>query len=189
MEYIARAGFVAVIREARRHNWTRKKPRSTGSKSRRRWRIFMRAIWCIAISNPKTFGCGPTPIKPPKRCFWISASPHRGRARWAMPMAPRAQRHTQAAAAPSVTRPNRRSERRNPDARSDIHAWGMTWYHLLSGLDPTEPDELRKLRVHRLSGFRPELSDWDDLIADCIDPRTHRAPAKRERNCWNVWTS
>ena len=81
----------------------------------------------------------------------------------------RAQRHTQGGGTVGYA-PESPAERRNPDARSDIHAWGMTWYHLLSGLDPTDPDELRKLRIYRLSGFRPELSDWDDLIADCIDP-------------------
>ncbi len=88
----------------------------------------------------------------------------------------RAQRHTQGGGTIGYA-PESPVERRNPDARSDIHAWGMTWYHLLSGLDPTEPDELRQMRVHRLSGFRPELGeDWDDLIADCIDPEPSQRP-------------
>ncbi len=88
----------------------------------------------------------------------------------------RAQRHTQGGGTVGYA-PESPAERRNPDARSDIHAWGMTWYHLLSGLDPTEPDELRRMRVHRLSGFRPELGDgWDDLIAECIDPEPSQRP-------------
>ncbi len=88
----------------------------------------------------------------------------------------RAQRHTQGGGTVGYA-PDSPAERRNPDARSDIHAWGMTWYHLLSGLDPTEPDELRRLRVHRLSGFRPDLSeDWDELIGDCIDPEPIQRP-------------
>ena len=88
----------------------------------------------------------------------------------------RAQRHTQGGGTIGYA-PESPVERRNPDARSDIHAWGMTWYHLLSGLDPTEPDELRRMRVHRLSGFRPELGeDWDDLIANCIDPEPSQRP-------------
>ena len=88
----------------------------------------------------------------------------------------RAQRHTQGGGTIGYA-PESPAERRNPDARSDIHAWGMTWYHLLSGLDPTEPDELRRMRVHRLSGFRPELGeDWDELIANCIDPEPSQRP-------------
>ena len=88
----------------------------------------------------------------------------------------RAQRHTQGGGTVGYA-PDSPAERRNPDARSDIHAWGMTWYHLLSGLDPTEPDELRRLRVHRVSGFRVDLSkDWDELIGDCIDPEPIQRP-------------
>ena len=88
----------------------------------------------------------------------------------------RAQRHTQGGGTFGYA-PDSPTERRNPDARSDIHAWGMTWYHLLSGLDPTEPDDLRRLRAHRLSAFAPDLSEgWDDLIADCIDPEPIARP-------------
>ncbi len=88
----------------------------------------------------------------------------------------RAQRHTQGGGTIGYA-PESPAERRNPDARSDIHAWGMTWYHLLSGLDPTQPDELRRMRVHRLSGFRPELGeDWDELIANCADPEPSQRP-------------
>lgn len=86
-----------------------------------------------------------------------------------------AQRHTQGGGTVGYA-PESPAERRNPDARSDIHAWGMTWYHLLSGLDPTEPDELRKMRIHRLSAFRPELSEWDDLITRCTDPEASQRP-------------
>ena len=87
-----------------------------------------------------------------------------------------AQRHTQGGGTIGYA-PESPAERRNPDARSDIHAWGMTWYHLLSGLDPTEPDELRKMRIYRLGGFAPELGqDWDELIGDCIDPEPIQRP-------------
>ena len=57
----------------------------------------------------------------------------------------------------------------NPDARSDVYAFGMTWYHLLCGLDPTEPATERKMQTHAPREFRPELSLWlDELIRDCI---------------------
>ena len=88
----------------------------------------------------------------------------------------RAQRHTQGGGTVGYA-PESPTERRNPDARSDIHAWGMTWYHLLSGLDPTEPDELRRMKIHRLSAFAPDLGEgWDDLIADCIDAEPLQRP-------------
>ena len=88
----------------------------------------------------------------------------------------RAQRHTQGGGTVGYA-PESPIERRNPDARSDIHAWGMTWYHLLSGLDPTEPDELRRMRIYRLSGFAPQLGeDWDELISNCIDPEPSQRP-------------
>ena len=87
----------------------------------------------------------------------------------------RAQRHTQGGGTVGYA-PESPAERRNPDARSDIHAWGMTWYHLLSGLDPTDPDQLRRMRIHRPSGFAPELADWDELIGDAVDPEPSQRP-------------
>ena len=89
-----------------------------------------------------------------------------------------AQRHTQGGGTIGYA-PESPAERRNPDARSDIHAWGMTWYHLLTGLDPTDPDQLRRMRLHRPRGLRPDISAaWDELIVNCIDPE----PANRPQN-------
>lgn len=67
----------------------------------------------------------------------------------------------------------------NPDARSDIYAFGMTWYHLLCGLDPTEPEDERQMHAHTPRDFRPEIPLWlSDLLSDCIA----LAPDKRPQN-------
>ena len=82
----------------------------------------------------------------------------------------RAQRHTQGGGTVGYA-PEAPSERRSPDARSDIHAWGMTWYHLLTGLDPTDPEQLRRMKIHTPRGFNSQISPaWDELISDCIAP-------------------
>jgi len=67
-------------------------------------------------------------------------------------------------------------EQNNPDARSDVHAFGMTLYHLLTGLDPTEPRQLARMRQHAPGDFVDEIpEELDDLILSCI------ALAPRER--------
>lgn len=74
------------------------------------------------------------------------------------------------------------AEADNPDARSDIYAFGMTWYHLLCGLDPTEPQSERSMQAHTPRDFRPEIPLWlDQLLSDCIalDP-AHRPQSGTE---------
>lgn len=57
-----------------------------------------------------------------------------------------------------------------PDARSDVYAFGMTWYHLLCGLDPTDPEHERQMHARRPREFRPEIPVWlDALLCDCIE--------------------
>ncbi len=71
------------------------------------------------------------------------------------------------------------AEADNPDARSDIYAFGMTWYHLLCGLDPTEPANERNMQAHTPRDFRPEIPFWlDQLLSDCIA----LDPARRPQN-------
>ncbi len=56
-----------------------------------------------------------------------------------------------------------------PDARSDVFAFGMTFYHLLCGLDPTEPDTERQMLANRPRAFRSQIPLWlDELLVDCI---------------------
>jgi serine/threonine protein kinase len=69
----------------------------------------------------------------------------------------------------------------NPDARSDIYAFGMTWYHLLCGLDPTEPATEKQMQAHTPRDFRPELALWlDALLSDCIALDPNRRPQNGE---------
>lgn len=73
--------------------------------------------------------------------------------------------------------PENLAERRAPDARSDIHAFGMTLYHLLCGLDPTEPGPLGKMRSHTPRDFAPEIPRWlDDLVVACIAFEAEKRP-------------
>jgi serine/threonine protein kinase len=75
--------------------------------------------------------------------------------------------------------PTSRDEQRAPDARSDIHAFGMTWFHLLTGIDPTDPLEERKMRAHAPRKFRAEIPPaLSELIVDCIEFE----PSKRPQN-------
>ena len=65
-------------------------------------------------------------------------------------------------------------ERVHPDARSDIHALGMTLYRVLTDRDPTEPAHLIEMRRSRPSQFNPRIPPGlDELIVRCIaaDPR------------------
>jgi serine/threonine protein kinase len=81
----------------------------------------------------------------------------------------RAQRHTQGGGTLGYA-PDTPNERRFPDARSDIHALGMTMYRLLSGSDPLEPDDLSAMRRARPSDFNRNISaPLDDLILRCIN--------------------
>lgn len=86
----------------------------------------------------------------------------------------RPQRHTTGGGTVGYA-PESARERQNPDARSDIHAFGMTFYHLLTGKDPTLPGDLRSMRTHTPCDFVPEIpAALDQLLVDCTanDPRS-----------------
>jgi serine/threonine protein kinase len=55
-------------------------------------------------------------------------------------------------------------EQASPDARTDIVALGMTMYRLLSGLDPSEPEQLEKMRAGKPRDFNPALSAMVESI-------------------------
>jgi serine/threonine protein kinase len=75
--------------------------------------------------------------------------------------------------------PESPAERRLPDARSDIHALGMTLYALVSGRDPLEDDDLAAMRVLRPRDFNTQISpQLETLILRAIDPD----PTKRPQN-------
>jgi hypothetical protein len=75
--------------------------------------------------------------------------------------------------------PESPAERRLPDARSDIHALGMTLYALVSGRDPLEDDDLSAMRVLRPRDFNAQISpQLETLILKSIDPD----PTKRPQN-------
>lgn len=80
----------------------------------------------------------------------------------------RAIRHTQGGGTLGYA-PEAPGERRNPDARSDIHALGMTLYRLVSGRDPQEADELAQMRRQVPSNFnRAIMPGLDKLIQTSI---------------------
>jgi serine/threonine protein kinase len=69
-------------------------------------------------------------------------------------------------------------ERLHPDARSDIHALGMTLYHVLSGRDPTEAANLIEMRNSRPIVFNPRMPPaLDELIVRCISSDANQRPA------------
>lgn len=77
--------------------------------------------------------------------------------------------------------PDSLSERRNPDARSDIHALGMTLYRLISGYDPQEMDELLQMRKHPPSTFNRNIPpSLDVLIRNSINPDPNQRPQNAE---------
>ncbi len=71
------------------------------------------------------------------------------------------------------------TESASPDARSDVFAWGMTWFHLLCGLDPTDPANETQMLARGPRAFRPELPSWvDELLRDCLE----LSPDERPQN-------
>ncbi|HEX8832629.1 MAG TPA: serine/threonine-protein kinase, partial [Abditibacteriaceae bacterium] len=66
----------------------------------------------------------------------------------------RVQRHTTGGGTFGYA-PDSLHERRYPDARSDIHALGMTLYRLVSGLDPLETADLMDMRRLKPRDFNP----------------------------------
>ena len=88
----------------------------------------------------------------------------------------RVQRHTTGGGTVGYA-PESPRERQNPDARSDIHAFGMTWFHLLTAKDPTLPGDLRLIRTHTPRDFAPEISAaWDQLLVECTDMEANNRP-------------
>ena len=75
--------------------------------------------------------------------------------------------------------PDSPSERRNPDARSDIHALGMTLYRLVSGRDPQEFDDLTQMRKQAPSTFNRHISPALDVL---IRNSIHADPNQRPQN-------
>ncbi len=68
-------------------------------------------------------------------------------------------------------------ERRFPDARSDIHALGMTLFALLSGLDPLENDDLQRMRSQSPRVFNEDISPYlESLIVRSISVDPNRRP-------------
>jgi serine/threonine protein kinase len=69
-------------------------------------------------------------------------------------------------------------ERLHPDARSDIHALGMTLYSVLCGRDPTEAGPLIEMRRSRPRLFNPEIPPiLDELLVACIAFNPAQRPA------------
>jgi len=75
--------------------------------------------------------------------------------------------------------PDSLEERRLPDARSDIHALGMTLYRVVSGLDPQEAADLVRLRNGRPRDFNTLIPpNIETLILRAINPD----PAQRSQD-------
>lgn len=90
--------------------------------------------------------------------------------------ATRVHRHTQGGGTPGYA-PESFEERRLPDARSDIHALGMTLYAVLCGRDPTEPQDLALMRGQKPSYFNSTIpSALDALILRTIHSDSARRP-------------
>jgi Protein kinase domain len=86
--------------------------------------------------------------------------------------------HTSGGGTPGYA-PDSPQERRFPDARSDIHALGMTLYHLVTGRDPLDDEDLhimRSLRPRDLNAAIPPAVEA--LILKAIDPD----PLNRHQN-------
>jgi serine/threonine protein kinase len=88
----------------------------------------------------------------------------------------RAQRHTSGGGTLGYA-PDTSAERRHPDARSDIHALGMTLYRLVSGRDPLEQDELMAMRKFKPRHFNTQIApELERLILRAIDPQPGARP-------------
>ncbi|RYG55231.1 serine/threonine protein kinase, partial [bacterium] len=88
----------------------------------------------------------------------------------------RPQRHTTGGGTVGYA-PESLRERQNPDARSDIHAFGMTFYHLLTGKDPTLASDLQSMRTHTPCDFVPQIPvALDQLLVECTDQDAHNRP-------------
>jgi serine/threonine protein kinase len=89
----------------------------------------------------------------------------------------RAQRHTTGGGTLGYA-PDTAEERRHPDARSDIHALGMTLYHLASGRDPLEFEELLAMRKFPPRHFNTQITpELEVLILRAINPHPANRPA------------
>lgn len=86
-------------------------------------------------------------------------------------------RHTQGGGTTGYA-PDSPQECRAPDARSDVHALGITLYQALCARDPLEPEDLATMRAHRPSYFNAAISAaLDAFILRCIHPDASRRPA------------
>ncbi|HEX8552918.1 MAG TPA: serine/threonine-protein kinase [Abditibacteriaceae bacterium] len=88
----------------------------------------------------------------------------------------RVQRHTTGGGTFGYA-PESPAERRHPDARSDIHALGMTLFRLVSGRDPLEDADLSVLRRRRPRELNPAIPPaLDDLIVRSISSEPNERP-------------
>ena len=79
--------------------------------------------------------------------------------------------------------PDSPAERRHPDARSDIHALGMTLYRLISGRDPLVDAELSELRRRRPRELNAAVSPaLDSLVVRSISSEPNERP--RDAAAW-----
>lgn len=73
--------------------------------------------------------------------------------------------------------PDSPDERRFPDARSDIHALGMTLYRLVSGCDPLDDTDLQIMRRRRPSELNAAISTpLEKLIVSSISTEPTARP-------------
>ena len=88
----------------------------------------------------------------------------------------RAFRHTSGGGTSGYA-PDSPAERRLPDARSDIHALGMTLYAVLTGRDPLEERDLFAMRNARPRDFNANIPvALENLICKSIDPKPENRP-------------
>ena len=77
--------------------------------------------------------------------------------------------------------PDNAHERRFPDARSDIHALGMTLYASLTGLDPLEDAGVLALRTNKPRQLNPQIPpELESLVMRSIAHDARHRPANMD---------